>query len=293
MNPTRPTILITGSDGQLGREIFEASSKIHAFDFFFRNRIQLDITSKAQIEEQIVHYKPWAIINTAAYTQVDAAEDHEELAALVNTRGPENLAQLCQGFGIKLYHISTDYVFDGAGLKPYLESDPCAPINAYGMSKLGGEDAIRNLLHEHFIIRTSWLYSKFGNNFFKTISRLAQEREVIRVVDDQIGSPTWAGEVAKQLLHLLELNYRGFNEYGTYHLSNKGSVSWFDFACEIIQKQKFNCLVQAIPTIEFPTKAARPKMSVLDCGRWEDKIGAIPNWLESLDQCISSHTSHH
>lgn len=291
MTPTKPVILVTGSNGQLGHALSEVATRDHEFQFVFRNRQQLDITSEEQIEEQIKLYKPRAIINTAAYTWVDAAEDHEETAHHVNAKGPENLAHACQRNHITLYHISTDYVFDGASITPYMENESCSPINIYGESKRRGEDAIRSILQQHFIIRTSWLYSTFGNNFFKTISRLAQEKPIIRVVNDQIGSPTWAGEVAKQLLILLQKSERGFRDYGTYHLANKGTASWFDFAKEIVSKQNMACQVHPISTAEYPTKATRPKMSVLDCRLWEEKVGPIPTWLDSLDACISSHTT--
>ncbi|HCV14765.1 MAG TPA: dTDP-4-dehydrorhamnose reductase [Rikenellaceae bacterium] len=280
-------ILITGSKGQLGSELRELliADKIH--NYHFTDLPQLDITNENDVEKYLDINKIEVIINCAAYTSVDKAEDEPKTATLVNGTAPGILARHAAKRGISLIHISTDYVFDGKASLPYKEDHPTEPFSAYGRSKLEGEREIIDAGGEYIIIRTSWLYSAFGSNFAKTILRLSSERESIDVVFDQVGTPTYATDLAKVIIQLLS---RKFNREsgqnlitGVYHYSNEGVCSWYDFANEIVKLSGNTCRVNPVTSEKFPTKALRPQYSVLDKGKIKSHMGIeIPHWKESL-----------
>lgn len=276
-------ILVTGSEGQLGSEIkLLANSIIPDGIFFFTDYKDLDITDKRAIENFVENNKINAIINCAAYTAVDKAETEKEKAELVNAIATKYFATIANDFNCKLVHISTDYVFDGTNYKPYVETDEPNPQSIYGKSKLNGEKYIQEINPQNcIIIRTSWVYSKFGNNFVKTMLKLGSERESINVIDDQIGSPTNASDLAVAILKIIPLiSNKGVE---IYHFSNEGVCSWFDFAKAIFELNKINCLVNPIPSVLYPAPAKRPHYSILS----KDKIKSryeldILHWRDSL-----------
>lgn len=268
----KKSVLVTGANGQLGKCIEELSLNFEELNFIFKSSKELDITSfdsaKAIFEKHQFNY----CINCAAYTAVDLAEDEKEKAFAVNAEGVKHLAILSKDYNTSLIHISTDFVFDGLKNTPYTETDSPNPINVYGASKLQGEQYIKELLDTYFIFRTSWLYSEYGNNFMKTMLRLSKERQELNVVNDQIGSPTYAMDLAEVILKVIKEDN---TNYGMYHFSNKGETSWFGFAQEIF-KQK-NIQVNLLPTTSenYKTKAKRPMFSVLDNSKSLKKLGAI------------------
>ena len=253
-------ILITGANGQLGKCVFDTSSKYTNCNFIFKTSSELNITNNQSIKELFSKEKFDYCINCAAYTAVDKAEENEDKAFMVNAEGVKNLAEACAENDVVLLHISTDFVFDGKQNYPYREDDIPNPLSVYGISKLKGEEYIKQICSKYFIIRTSWVYSKYGNNFVKTMIRLGLERDEISVVDDQIGSPTYAGDLADFLLSIISTNS---NTFGVYHFSNEGAISWYDFACEIIKQKKMKTKLLPITSNEYITLADRPKHSVL------------------------------
>ena len=277
-------ILVTGANGQLGNEIRRRSvgSSHH---FTFTDVAELDITDAAAVLEMASNTKAEFIINCAAYTNVDKAEDDEQTAHLINCPATANLAAAAKQVGATLIHVSTDYVFDGCGCTPYTEEAAVAPTGAYGRTKLAGEQAVAESGCKHIIIRTAWLYSPFGRNFVKTMRTLTAEREHLQVVFDQVGSPTYAGAIADAILHIVE---GGTHEaYGTYHYSNEGVCSWYDFAKEICEMSGNVCEIRPCHSDEFPSKVARPHYSVLDKTKIKTTFGiSIPHWKESLAVCI-------
>lgn len=277
-------ILVTGANGQLGNEIRRRSvgSSHH---FTFTDVAELDITDAAAVLEMASNTKAEFIINCAAYTNVDKAEDDEQTAHLINCTATANLAAAAKQVGATLIHVSTDYVFDGCGCTPYTEEAAVAPTGAYGRTKLAGEQAVAESGCKHIIIRTAWLYSPFGRNFVKTMRTLTAERELLQVVFDQVGSPTYAGDLADAILHIVE---GGTHEaYGTYHYSNEGVCSWYDFAKEICEMSGNVCDIRPCHSDEFPSKVARPHYSVLDKTKIKTTFGiSIPHWKESLAVCI-------
>ena len=277
-------ILVTGANGQLGNEIRRRSvgSSHH---FTFTDVAELDITDAAALLEMASNTKAEFIINCAAYTNVDKAEDDEQTAHLINCTATANLAAAAKQVGATLIHVSTDYVFDGCGCTPYTEEAAVAPTGAYGRTKLAGEQAVAESGCKHIIIRTAWLYSPFGRNFVKTMRTLTAEREHLQVVFDQVGSPTYAGDLADAILHIVE---GGTHEaYGTYHYSNEGVCSWYDFAKEICEMSGNVCEIRPCHSDEFPSKVARPHYSVLDKTKIKTTFGiSIPHWKESLAVCI-------
>ena len=277
-------ILVTGANGQLGNEIRRRSvgSSHH---FTFTDVAELDITDAAAVLEMASNTKAEFIINCAAYTNVDKAEDDEQTAHLINCTATANLAAAAKQVGATLIHVSTDYVFDGCGCTPYTEEAAVAPTGAYGRTKLAGEQAVAESGCKHIIIRTAWLYSPFGRNFVKTMRTLTAEREHLQVVFDQVGSPTYAGDLADAILHIVE---GGTHEaYGTYHYSNEGVCSWYDFAKEICEMSGNVCDIRPCHSDEFPSKVARPHYSVLDKTKIKTTFGiSIPHWKESLAVCI-------
>lgn len=264
MSSKRIKLLVTGASGQLGQALKEEAGKHSNIDFIFTSRKELDITNQDSIRDQLNLHNPSIIINTAAYTAVDAAESENTKAFLVNEKGVENIALACKERNIRLIHISTDYVFDGTATVPYRETDPVNPQTVYGKSKLAGEKAIENsALTEYFIIRTSWLYSKKGNNFYNTMLRLGKEGKKIAVVNDQWGSPTLASNLAKVLIHIALTG--DATKKGVYHYSGEGACTWYAFAKAILDKHvPNNYFLQPVLTKEYPTAAIRPKYSVLN-----------------------------
>lgn len=293
-------ILITGANGQLGSEIRELTSQYKSHNLLFRDRSELDITDINDIEDTVRSYSIDSIINCAAYTAVDLAEEQEDLADRVNRVGVEYLVKISEQFKIKLIHISTDYLFDGKHYMPYRETDSVAPIGVYGKSKHMGEQAILNSTSDSIIIRTSWLYSIFGNNFVKTMIRLGEERDELGVVFDQIGTPTYAADLAKCCLDILsnsDLNLDRDLHSGSeaisakgrvYHYSNEGVTSWFDFAKAIHSIAGVSCIVKPIESKDFKTKAERPHYSVLNKANIKSDFSiTIPYWRDSLEICIN------
>ena len=285
-------VLITGANGQLGRELVRLSRTVD-FEVHHLDRQQLDITDENGIKQVFERISPSLVINAAAYTHVDRAEDEPDLAYAVNADGPTYLARYCAANRLALIHISTDYVFDGTKGRPYQESDPIAPLGVYGLSKAQGEAAVRSVLPNHIIVRTSWLYGVYRQNFVKTILKLAAENTALRVVADQSGSPTSAASLAKTVLIIArEIGAREKFEWGTYHYCGAGITSWHGLAEKIIElAAPYTALkarqVEAITTADWPTPAQRPPYSVLDCTRLENKFGIHPEqWQHSLKNTI-------
>ena len=278
-------VLVTGSNGQVGSEIKELSPN-YPYHFFFTDRDTLDITNEEAITNFIQENNINTIINCAAYTAVDKAESETELANKINHIAVKNLARLSNEFLIKLIHISTDYVFDGTNFKPYTEDDTVNPQSVYGKTKLDGEKAILEYnLENSIIIRTSWVYSYYGNNFVKTMLRLGKEKESLGVIFDQIGTPTYAKDLAKTILKIIPKIQN--SKLSIYHYSNEGAISWYDFAKEIMRMAKLDCKINPIETKEYPTPAKRPYYSVLNKSKIKSTFDIkIPYWKEGLDDCL-------
>ena len=275
-------ILVTGGQGQLGSELRKITPNYPDYNFFFTDVKQLDITNHTAVKEFIEINNINVIINCAAYTAVDKAEYEPELADAINHLAAENFAKIAKQNKIKLIHISTDYVFDGKNYKPYVETDTPSPRSVYGQTKLDGELAMQHINPENsIIIRTSWVYSKLGNNFVKTMLRLAETRNEISVVADQIGSPTNAGDLAKAILTILPKIKNETVE--VFHYSNEGVCSWYDFAKAIFEIKKIDVILNPIESIQFPTPAKRPYYSMLNKKKIKEKYSLfIPYWRESL-----------
>ena len=279
------TILVTGGNGQLGREFHALANYYAHYSFLFRTKEQLTITDENAITDFFRNNTIDICINCAAYTAVDKAETERETARAVNATAVGIIARACKNYNSKFFHISTDYVFDGKGTNPYKENDVTSPVNFYGQTKLNGEEIALQENEETIIIRTAWVYSSFGNNFVKTMIRLMKERESIGVVSDQYGCPTYAADVAAAIMQIIESN--NFVA-GIYHYSNKGKISWYDFAKEIAEQINSNCIVNGITTSQFPTPAARPSYSVLDTSKISSTYSiAIPEWKDSLRKCLA------
>ena len=277
---------MTGGNGQLGSEIKELSSSFTNDSFFFTDTSNLDITNHAVVAAFIKTNNIDVIVNCAAYTAVDKAESEPELADAINHLAVKNLAIIAKERGAKLIHISTDYVFDGTGHKPYVETDIPNPQSVYGQTKLDGELAIQAVNPSNsIIIRTSWVYSNFGSNFVKTMLRLGKEHEKINVVSDQVGSPTYAGDLAKVILKILPTIKN--EQVAIYHFANSGNCSWSDFAKAIFKIKGMEVKVHPITTSQYPTLAKRPKYSVLGTDKILMGFGiCIPTWRDSLDECL-------
>ncbi len=270
-------LLITGKDGQLGTEL----SKFYDGKALFTNSSDLDITDYDKVQKFINNNNIDTIINCAAYNAVDLAEDDVDSAYNVNCKGVENLAKT----GCKLIHFSTDYVFDGKSSRPYLPSDNTDPISVYGKSKLAGEEALLKHSKIFMVVRTSWLYSNYGSNFVKTIRRLSPFNDSLNVISDQIGTPTYAYDLASAVFEILpKLNKENS---GIYHFSNEGVCSWYDFAYEIVRLSKLNSEINPIRSDQWVSRAKRPMYSVLNKSKIKDTFKiSIPNWKESLEKCI-------
>jgi dTDP-4-dehydrorhamnose reductase len=286
-------VLVTGSAGQLGQSLQFIAPNYPDVQFAFLDSSKLDITNLENCQQVFSKHKPDFCINAAAYTAVDKAESEPEKANLINVIGAKNLAEVCKKHNTILLHVSTDFVFDGNKQTPYTEQDIPNPTGVYGKTKLDGEIEIQKTWEKHFIVRTSWVYSQFGNNFMKTMLRLASERDTISVVNDQIGTPTNAVDLAKALItiichtELVEVQQPTTNNFGIYNFSNEGQCSWFDFAKKIFEINDLNINLQPIPTTSFPTPAKRPSYSVLDKTKIKSTFGPevsgeIKNWEESL-----------
>lgn len=279
-------IVVTGANGQLGLCLKTKSKEDKALDFVFLDSKELDIRNSSNIEAVFSDAKFDYCINCAAYTAVDNAEEDEENAYAINTLGAKNLAEACKKFNVILVHISTDFVFDGKSTKPYIESDLTNPLGVYGNTKLNGEVAISNVLDSYYIIRTSWLYSEFKNNFVKTMLRLASERDEVSVVNDQIGTPTNANDLAEALIRFITMNNE---DYGVYHYSNEGVASWYDFAKAIFEESNIKIKVLPIQSEAYPTPAKRPQFSVLDKSKIKNTLQIeIPHWRDSLKKAIAN-----
>lgn len=282
-------ILVTGANGQLGRCIQDLAQSTFAenYQFHFTDIDTLDICKPQELEKAIQETHANVIINACAYTAVDKAEDEIRQAYAINRDGTANLAYMAREYGLYLVHVSTDYVYSGDSCRPYREDDPIGPLSIYGKSKAAGEVAINDIACNATIIRTSWLYSEYGNNFVKTMLRLAKEKGSVSVVSDQIGGPTYAGDLATAILQAIKVNY-GKSGVQLYNFSNEGSISWFDFAKAIMEIGQTGCEVASIFTEDYPTKATRPRYSVFDLRKIKQEIGiSIPYWRESLKLVIN------
>ncbi len=281
------TVLVTGSNGQLGKCLQDISINSTNIKWIFKSSHDLDITDKNSIYETFENNKIDYLVNCAAYTAVDRAESEKEKAYLVNAEGVKLIANACKEHNAILIHISTDFVFDGKKFFPYLETEQPNPINVYGASKLKGEQYAQEILDKYYIVRTSWVYSEYGNNFVKTMLRLANERDEISVVNDQIGSPTYARDLAEVVIHII-IKMKS-QSYGFYHYSNEGAISWFDFARAIFDETNTKIKILRIKSEAYPTPAKRPIYSVLDKQKTKTNLGLdIPYWRHSLKACIKS-----
>ena len=282
-------ILVTGADGQLGSEIRNLASNYNNFNFIFTDVNNLDITNINDVEKFFVSHPIDYIVNCAAYTAVDKAETNQNSANLINVIGVKNLVSLSQKYSSKLIHISTDYVFDGTNHKPYVETDVTNPVSVYGKTKLDAEKIIINSSINAIIIRTSWLYSSYGNNFVKTMIKLGSERNELNVIFDQIGTPTYAFDLGKTILDIIAQSTENKNKFsqGIYHFSNQGVCSWYDFAIEIMKLANINCKINPIESKNYPTPAKRPFYSVLNKSKIQNTFNiSIPYWKDSLRQCV-------
>lgn len=281
------TILVTGANGQLGNSIRLLADRHPQYQFLFTDVDTLDITDlaavKAAVQDNQVNY----IINCAAYTAVDKAEDNEELCRRLNSYAVGLLGKAAHEAGAKMIHISTDYVFSGTSCLPYKETDDTRPVSTYGRTKLAGEEVLMEVCPDAVIVRTAWLYSEFGSNFVKTVLRLGKERDELGFVFDQIGSPTYAGDLAAAILAIVVSDERDAFIPGIYHYSNEGVCSWYDFTVKILEIAGISSRVRPIETKDYPTRAVRPPYSVLNKSKIKQTYGiAIPHWESSLRVCM-------
>ena len=280
-------ILVFGRIGQLGSALAEVLSD--RYETRFIDQPELDLTAPESVRDHVQTYLPSIVINAAAYTAVDRAETEPELAHVINARAPGSLAYACEEAGAVLIHYSTDYVFDGTASTPYTETAATAPTGVYGQSKLAGEIAVASATPRHVILRTAWLYSAVGHNFVKTMLKLANSGQPIRVVADQIGSPTYARDLARVTRGIIEvLNSTREDCFGLYHVTNTGTTSWYGLAQEVFRLTAHqDVVVQPISTEEYPTPAPRPAYTALDCSKLERVFGlTLPSWRDALARCI-------
>jgi dTDP-4-dehydrorhamnose reductase len=286
-------VLVLGYQGMLAQELLPCLIRA-GFAVVGQGRPEVDITQAASVHRAVASAQPDIVINAAAYTAVDQAESEPDVAFAVNRDGVAHLATVCRDTGIPLLHVSTDYIFDGSAARPYYEDDLVAPLGVYGQSKWEGEEAMRGCHPEHMIVRTAWLYGRHGHNFVKTILRLAREREVLRVVDDQYGCPTWSRDLAEALVHMCEriAQARDLVFWGTYHFCGAGQTTWYGFTQAILAEARaYEPLrvreVVPIPTTAYPTPAKRPAYSMLDCSKVQTLFGITPRpWRASLYDCL-------
>jgi len=283
-------LLVTGANGQLGNEIRKMAGSFPGMEFLFTDVAELDITDEKAIEQCVAAEKSAVIINCAAYTAVDKAEQDEKTAFLINSTAVGNLARVSARLNILLIHISTDYVFDGMGYRPYLENDLTNPVSLYAKSKAAGEQQVFEHAGKAMVIRTSWLYSEFGHNFVKTIMKYGKERGQLNVVFDQIGTPTYARDLARTILQSVSLNNHG-DGIEVYHYANEGVASWYDFARAIIDFTGIKCKIIPIETKDYPLPAVRPFYSVFNKAKIKQRFQIeIPDWRDSLKECIGRLT---
>lgn len=283
------TVLVTGANGQLGNSLRALSGRYSSYAFLFTDVDELDICDKEAVRAYVNGNQVDYILNCAAYTAVDKAEDNEALCLRINAGAVRNLGEAASEAGARILHISTDYVFDGTAHIPYVETDPTCPVSVYGRTKLAGEEALLSVCPDAVIIRTAWLYSEYGRNFVKTMLRLGKEREEISVVFDQIGTPTYAGDLAEAMCKVLEASERGAFQPGIYHYSNEGVCSWYDFTVKILQAAGLPCRVKPIESKDYPSPTARPPYSVLNKKKIKAAYDlAIPHWEESLRRCMAA-----
>ena len=281
-------VLVTGADGMLGKSIQFYQNEYPNYNFFFTNKESLNISRKEMLQTFVKMNDIAIIVNCAAYTNVEKAEFKSKKSNKLNAKSVENLGEIAKENNCGLIHISTDYVFDGESKEPYSEEDVTNPQNVYGITKLKGERILQEINPENtIIIRTSWLYGEFGSNFVKTILNLASEKETISVVNDQIGSPTFAKDLAKAILDIIpKINN---SDVELFHYTNKGSCSWFDFATEIVKNANLKCEVKPVSSDFYPTEAKRPKYSLLNTSKIEENYQVeIPAWETSLKKCIEN-----
>lgn len=284
-------ILLTGASGQLGQSFRLMANDFPDFKLIAMGKSELDITNEQQVSDVLFHYKPKAVINCAAYTNVEMAEKEAEIATAINAAAVAYLGKKCGDMDIPLIHFSTDYVFDGMKKSPYVEADVCRPLSVYGKSKYEGEQLLEKNNFPHYTFRVSWLYSKFGNNFFKTILKRAYEMGQLKVVNDQIASPTYAGFLAKDIFHFLQLIIIEQKKipYGIYHYEQTGEASWYDFTCKIMEYSGIEISIEPVSTSMFPMIASRPAYSKLD-GSLLFTESHIPrvSWERALQICIQN-----
>ena len=277
-------IVVIGAGGQLGQCLNKVAAENDITDIYFPEEGTANILDVELLDDLFGQQKPSYVINCAAYTAVDKAEDEYELAKAINEDGARNLAVICQKYQATLVHISTDFVFAGNEVKLLREDDIAEPINVYGQTKLDGEKAVIEELKEHIIIRTSWLYSEFANNYVKTMLKLGAERDELNIIADQVGTPTYAIDLARAILKIINTPDK---KYGIFHFSNEGVTSWYDFAKAIFELSGTEVKVNPIPTSAYPTKAQRPAFSVMDKSKIKDSYNMeVPYWLDSLKTCI-------
>ena len=293
------TVLVSGKNGQLGKELQDISSADIHHKYIFFDREELNIADENSLKQAFEKYQPSFFINCAAYTAVDKAETEKEQAYSINAEAVGKIAKQCNQFNTKLIHISTDYVFNGNGTEPYKTEDKTDPVNYYGETKLLGEQLAINNNPNTIVIRTSWVYSKYGNNFVKTMLRLMKERKEINVVSDQLGSPTYAKDLAAAIVKMVNSEWSIVNEEtensklktqnSIYHFSNEGIISWYDFAVAIRDNKQHDCIVNPIPTSAYPTPAKRPSYSGLDKSKIANSFHLqLKDWKESLNECLNA-----
>ena len=284
---TTKTILVTGANGQVGNEFRVLTDANPQYNFLFADKDELAIDNIEAVKNYFSNNTINYCINCAAYTAVDKAEVEKENAFLINADAVGNLAAVCKKYSTQLIHISTDYVFDGTNKRPYKETDATNPMGIYGASKLKGEELALQNDPSVIIIRTSWVYSSFGSNFVKTMLRLMKEKENINVVNDQLGCPTYAADLAQCILKIIEKDPAFHIPYSIFNYSNEGVINWYEFAVAIKELSNSNCIVNPIPTSQYPTPAKRPQYSVLDTERIKEVFAvSIPAWRESLEKCL-------
>ena len=281
------TILVTGSNGQLGWELGQLAKSYPAFKFVLVDRSQLDLAFPETFEKMIQTIAPDCIVNTAAYTAVDKSETEKDLSYTVNATAVQTLASICKNLAIPFMTYSTDYVFDGEATQPYSTATKVDPVNYYGSTKAAGEAMAMEANEDTIIIRTSWVFSSHGNNFVKTMMRLMKERDQLNIVADQKGRPTYAKDLAMATMKMIEAMNAGKSIKGVYHFANTGETTWFDFAATIKAIAGLDCALNPIETKDFPTPAKRPAYSVLDTSKIEEALSiAIPHWEDALASCI-------
>lgn len=280
-------ILVLGGTGQLGQCLQKVASEREITSITFADEFVGNILDIEVLEKLFIKEKPAFVINCAAYTAVDKAEDEVDLSRKINRDGAENIAKLCVKFDTTMLQVSTDFIFEGNVPSLLTETDPTVPISIYGLTKLEGEKAVESVLEKHFIVRTAWLYSEFAGNFMKTMLRLGTERDSLGIIADQIGSPTYGVDLADALLDIIGSEKKA---YGIYHYSNEGAISWYDFARAIFELGKVDVIVNPLKTSEYPTKATRPAFSVMDKTKIKTTFGIkVPYWRDSLKIAISAN----